>query len=217
MGTEAVWVPLLAAAVSGGASYVNTRNTANKQDAVLAEGIREKSRRQVAADAKVNELIQKTGESNPDADKARSLDQYRLALKNARPLAGQSIGNVSGASAAYQNDANAAATGANGYADNIASIMSRLDGPLAQRRREGNDQGNFGVAIDQIKRFAEGDDFLNKLKLNGVRRNPLLDAFSSLASGYAGSAASGGGSGLSSIFGGGNVVGASGASALGGF
>ena len=202
MGTEAAWVPLLVAAIGGGASYYNGVKTANKQDQVLAEGIREKGRRQQGADAKVNELIQKTGDSNAEGDKSQALQQYMQQLSASRGQANGGLGQLSGVSDAYQKDSANAALGIQDYGGKIAGLMSRIDGPMAQRRREGNDQADFGVAIDQIKRFAEGDDFLNRLKLNGVRRNPLLDAFSAAASGYASGSSLGAGSGSSSIFGG---------------
>lgn len=185
MGTEAAWVPLLIAATGAGASYVNTTRTAKRQDQVLAEGIRQKSRTQQGADAKVNELIAKTGDSNAEADKGQALQQYMATLKQSRGQAVGGLAPMSGASEAYAADANQAALGIDDYGSKIAGLMSRIDGPAAQRRREGNDQADFGVAIDQIKRFAEGDDFINRMKLNGVRRNPLLDAFASFAQGTA--------------------------------
>lgn len=192
MGTEAVWVPLVAAALAGGATYVNSRNTARKQDANLAADIRSSAAKQREATGEVNRTIEETRASNPEADKAASLRNYLQQLAVAKPQADQSFAAVTGASDAYKGDAADAALGVEQYGKDTAGLMSRIDAPTQQRLRESNKRDNLQAAIDRIKRFAEGDHAISQIKLQGIRRNPLLDAFASAAQGYGSAVASGG-------------------------
>lgn len=193
MGTEAIWVPLAAAALSGGASYVNSRNVAKKQDNTLAAGIRAQAGRQKEVNAKTGDLISQLGASNPEGDKASALSQYLAQLGQNKGTAHGSLGQVAGASDTYASDAQDAAMGIDKYGSDVAGLMSRIDAPQTQRRREGVAVGDYGAATDTIKRNAEGDAFLNNMQMQGIRRNPLLDAFAAAASAYGGSKAGGAG------------------------
>lgn len=193
MGTEAVWIPLALAAAGAGASYVNTRNVNKQQDRTLADQIRQSGRRQQEATNEVNKTIDQTASSNPAGDKAAALKQYIQQLVTQQPQANTSFEALSGASGAYQGDATDASLGSQRYGNELAGLMSRIDAPQQQRRREGNMQQDLATAVDRIKRFNEGDTFISKLKLDGIRRNPLLDAFASTAMGAASGMAGGAG------------------------
>jgi hypothetical protein len=201
MGTG-MEIPLIMAAVAGGTSYVNTQRTAKKQDQTAAEGIRQQGVRQREADAKVRELIEKTRTSGPEGERKSALEKYMQALGVQAPNAQASFTDVAGASDAYGADVNAARSGVTDYGAQIADLMARIDAPADQRRREGNTMNRFDTDINQIKRFSSGDDFLNQLKLQSIRRNPFLDAVSTAAQafgssytgGYGGAGATTGGS-----------------------
>jgi TolA-binding protein len=201
MGTEAFWIPALisaaTAATAGGVSMYNTNKTLHRQDQQAAQGIRQQSKRQQEANAKVNELIQKTKGSNAEGDKTAALQQYMQQLGVSRGGAEAGLGDVSGASGAFANATNDARSGVADYGSQVAGLMSRIDAPMRQRDRENDWRNNFSSDIERIKRFSAGDDFLNKLKLNKIQRNPWLDVASSvigaagsgLASGYSGGSA----------------------------
>ncbi len=203
MGQFAAAIPYIIAAVGAGASYVNTRNTARRQDRELANNIRAQRDRQREADKKVNELVNETGASNPDAFKKSALDQYRSVLAAGADQTNTGLANVTGASNAYNADVAKAKTDVAGYGDETASLLSRIDAPQKQRRHEAELAGNFGSDIDRIRRFSAGDNFLSQMRMQGIRRNPLLDAFASFASSY------GGGGGSFGAGGGGNGTAAS--------
>jgi hypothetical protein len=197
MGAEII-IPLAMAAVAGGTQYVNTQNTAKKQDQTAAAGIRQQGERQREADAKTRELIAKVGASGPESERKSSLDKYMQALGVMAPNAQASFTDVAGASDAYGADVNAARSGVADYGTQIADLMSRIDAPAQQRRNEGNWMDRFNTDIGQVKRFSQGDDYLNKLKLNSIRRNPFLDAISTAAQAYGSSYTGGYGSGTAS-------------------
>lgn len=193
MGAELI-IPLVASAIAGGTSYYNTQKTAKRQDQTAAEGIRQTSKRQQEADAKVRELVAKIGESNPESQRKSSLDQYMKALGVQAPNAQASFNDVAG-SDAYAADVNAARSGVTNYGTQIADLMARIDSPRLQRQDESNLSNRFGLDVDQIGRFAQGDNFLNQLKLNSIRRNPFLDAISTAAQAFGSSYTGGYGGG----------------------
>ncbi len=195
------WVAAIVAAIAAAAQYANTQSVARKQDRSLAQGIRERSARQREIDARTNKLVDDIGKSNPEQDKQEKLTKYMDVLLANKSNSTSGIGNVPGASETYANSATKAGGDIADYGSMVAGIMSRIDAPQAQRTREGVMAGDYGVDIDQIKRASSGEDFLNSLRMGKIRRNPWLDAFSTVASSYAGSGggmgggASGGGGG----------------------
>lgn len=187
--TTAIMLALAAAAA--GTQYYNTQHTLQQQDNAAAAQLRQQGKRQQEADAKVNELIQKTASSNPDSEKADILGKYMQQMQANGGNATQGLGQVGKVSDAYTTAANNAALGIGDYGKHVAGLLSRIDAPVAQRRGEAIDAANFESDINRIKRFSAGDDFLAKLKYDRIRRNPYLD----LAAGLMGGASSAMGSG----------------------
>lgn len=188
-------IALALAAASAGGQYINTQNTARRQDNEAAAGIRQQAARQREADSTVSDLIDKQAGSSGADEQANVLGQYMQQLRQAKAgsTTGLSqIGNVSDTARAAEADA---ALGVSDYGSKIASLMSAIDAPGLQRQNEAVDRARGGVALEGIGRNAEGDAFLNQMRLQGIRRNPWLDAFSSFASGAAGGMASGSGGG----------------------
>jgi len=195
MAQFAAVIPYVLAAAGAGASYVNERNTARRQDETAAAGIRQQAARQREADSTVSDLIDKQAGSSGADEQANVLGQYMQQLRQAKAgsTTGLSqIGNVSDTARAAEADA---ALGVSDYGTRIASLMSAIDAPGLQRQNEAVDRARGGVALEGIGRNAEGDAFLNQMRLQGIRRNPWLDAFSSFAGGAAGGMASGSGGG----------------------
>lgn len=201
MGTEAVWVPLALTALSAGATYYNTQRTADKQDNALAAQIRQSGERQRQADAKVNDLITQQATSSSADERSGTLDQYMSQLRAQQGNATAGLNQVGAVSDAYRQSGADASLGVSEYGGKVASLMSRMDAPALQRVNEAIQQGRVAGDIDRIKRFAGGDDYLAQLRLQGIRRNPWIDAGAQLAGGAA--RGYGNGAGAAAAFGGG--------------
>lgn len=193
MGTESVWVPLAIAAVSAGAQYYNTQQTAHKQDNALAEQIRNQAAQQREADARVTKTVQDTAASNPDAARDSVLDQYMQQMRRHQTAATGNLNTPVGASQAFKQDAANAALGVQNYGSQFADLMSRIDAPALQRQQEAFNFGNLSTDLAGIKRNAAGQDFLDELRLRSIRRNPWIDAASQMGMAYASGAAGAGG------------------------
>jgi hypothetical protein len=193
MGAE-VLIPLAIAAVSTGAQVYNTRRTANKQDAALAGSIRNQASKQRQIDARTNAEVAKLEQSRSADEAAASRAAYGEQLRrNRAAMEGGLTPNVG--SAAFKEDAAQGVKEVGGYADETAGLMSRMDAPTMQRQGEG-----FGfqqLATDNMitGREAQGQAFMDDLRLRAIRRNPWIDAASQIGMAYAGTM--GGGMGAS--------------------
>lgn len=198
MGVAAI--PLVMAAAGAGASYVNTQNTAKRQDEASAQAIRNQSLLQQKADAQVGDAVQKLQGSTSAASTAQRLDDYMNTLRRNKATTDNGLTPTIG-SQAFQTDAANRAAGANNYAAQTAGLMARMDAPQMQRQQEGFDYGNLATDLGLIKRDSQGQSFLDQIRLNGIRRNSKMDLASGLLMagaggmmGGAGSAGSGAGS-----------------------
>ncbi|MES2533353.1 MAG: hypothetical protein V4636_20080 [Pseudomonadota bacterium] len=188
-------IALALAAAGAGASYYNTQSTAKKQDREAAAGIRKQSARQREADGAVDKAIDAQAMSSGADEKASVLDQYMQQVNAAKAgsLGGLNQGgNLSDAARTAEQDAS---LGVGNFGTKIAGLMAAMDAPQLQRQNEALDRANTAVSLDGIGRNSEGDAFLNQLRLQGIRRNPYLDAFSSFAGGASSSVGSGTGGG----------------------
>lgn len=188
-------VALGLAAAAAGANYYNTQRTANKADSAAAAGIRAQSARQREADARTNQIIDAQASSTPDAAKMDVLGQYMQQIRAAGAGAGRGIQQAGATSTAAQESAADAALGVSSYGGKMADLMAAMDAPALQRREEAVNMARGGSDIERIANFAGGDQFLTQMRLDGVRRNPWLDAFSALAGGASQGAAGGWGGG----------------------
>lgn len=187
MGTEALWVPLLMSAASAGVGAYSANQTAQKQDNIAAQGIRNQQARQREADALVNNTIRQTQESNPEGDRESSLKQYLKQLQMTTTNA-NGPGQVGGVSDRYKEGTSGAAADIASYGNKYADIFSRLDAPNMQRQREGISFSRLASDINPIAQASQSDQFLNNLRLQSVRPNPWLQI---LQGGLAGAASGG--------------------------
>lgn len=188
MGSEAIWVPLIMAAVSGTATYVNNRNVAHKQDENLADRIRNQNKLQHQADLKTADLINKEAHSTDTQDKAKSMARYNASIAEHMPQATGALKTTGAVSDAYKKDGSNAALGIADYANNLSDLTSSIEAPQLQRMRDQRENINpYGTAIGLIGRENSGDNFLSNLKLNNIKANPWL----SLVAGTTGAAAKG--------------------------
>lgn len=196
--TTGTIISLALAAAAAGAQAHNTRQTAKRQDQQAAEGIRQQSARQREADAKVNEQVEALAGSTAEDARAKRLDDYLTGLRRNRSSMQAGLTPTIG-SDAFRGDSARAAGDVQDYATRAADLMSRIDAPQMQRQGEAFGYGRLATDLGLIGRQAEGDDFINRLRMSAIRRNPWIDAASQVAGAYAGSMAmSGAGAGAAS-------------------
>lgn len=212
MGTE-VLVGLAMTALSAGLAYENQRRTANKQDSQLAQSLRNQATKQRQADARVNEELAKLKESDASKERSQRLDDYMQAIRAASGKMTSGLVPMVGGEA-FATDAAKAAEGVQDYATANAGLLSRIDAPSLQRQREGFGFGNLATDIGLIGREAQGQSFLDELRLRAIRRNPWMDMAAGVLGGMAGgmggsttnTLASGNGS-VNKLYGGGKLYG----------
>lgn len=195
MGTAATLVPYVIATLAAGASAYNTKRTADKQDAVAAEGIRQQAARQREADARASQEIDSLEQSSPEDEQAHALDQYLSRLRANRGNAAGDDGRTEGASDEYRRDSATAKADIANYGEKLADVMSRIRAPMEQRRSEAYGRMRTASDLEGVARNAEGDNWLNQLRQSRVRRNQWLDAAAAAGLAYAGAAAGGAGAG----------------------
>lgn len=182
------------AAASAGLQYHNTQRTARRQDQQAAEGIRNQSRVQREADAKVNDKVDELSGSTSGDERRRALDSYVAALRRGRGKTQSGFAPAFG-SAAFQEGAEDAALGVEDFGLTRAGLMSRMDAPTLQRQGEAVSTGHLATDIGRIGRESSGQRFIDDLRLRAIRRNAGLDLASGLLSAAGGAVASGWGSG----------------------
>lgn len=181
MGAAAI--PLVVSALSAGAGAYNADRTAKRQSEQATRGILQQQSRQREATNRVNQQIGEIGQSSPEDERAKATDDYLAQLRNNRA---QTQGpSTLGGSDRFQRDAASAAADIQNYGQNQADILARITAPSEQRRGEGYSIGRAGTDIGMIGNFASGDDFLNRLRMSQIRRNPWIDAASQVGMSYA--------------------------------
>lgn len=193
-------VALALAAAAAGTQYYNTERTAHRQDASLADSIRHQSKIQKEGDAKVNETVDKLAASRADAARESRLEDYRQVLQRNRGKTQAGLTPAVGGEA-FKADSAQAANDAAAYADTNAGLMARMDAPGLQRQAEGFDYGRLGTELGLVGRESQGQQFLDQIRLNGIRRNAKLDLAAGLMSAAAGGVAGGAGGAAGSAVG----------------
>jgi hypothetical protein len=182
MGAAAL--PLVALAVGTGAQVYNQNRTAKRQDEALAAGIRKQAGEQRRADQRIGEAIGQIEQSSPADAIRQAREGYQTAIRGTEGLArsGQALSGLSDEFDAASRDANAQAAGRVGK---IADLLSRIDAPLQQRQGEGFLSQDLSTDLGVIRRRAQGQDQLARLRASQIRNNPWIDAFAGAAKGYA--------------------------------
>ncbi len=184
---------LAIAAAAAGASAYNTRQTANRQDRTLAEGIRGQSRKQEQIDQRTAAEVAQLEQSRSADEAAKARTGYDQQLqRNAAAIMGGLTPGIG--SETFKADAAQGAKDVSGYAGRTADLMARMDAPGMQRQGEAFGMGRLATDNALVAREAQGDDFLNRLRVQGIRRNPWIDAAAQVGMAYAGGMAGGAGS-----------------------
>ena len=187
-------VGLALAALAAGTEYVNTENTAKRQDKQAAQGILDQMGIQKKANSRVQQTIQQVQGSTAADARAQRLQDYMHTLNQAkaRTTAGLTSPVVGGST--FRTDSAAAADQAQNYGDQTAALLSRIDAPTVQRQQEGFDYGQLATDLGAIQNQSASQAFLDKLKQASIRRNAKMDLAASMM-GLAGRAVGGMGTG----------------------
>jgi len=138
------------------------------------------------------ELIAKEAASTDADERSSSLARFTQAIQAHKGDATRGLQAQGNVSDAYKQAGSDAALGITDYGGKIAGLLSSMDAPIQQRQNDALVRGRYATDIDQIRRFSDGDDYLARLRLRGIRPNPWVSAIGAMAGAY-GSNYSGGG------------------------
>jgi len=195
--TTGTAIALALAAAAAGTEYVNTENTADRQDNAAAQAIQNQSKIQKQADTTVDAAVSKLAASNASDARTARLQDYLQVLRQNKGSTDAGLTPTVG-SDAFRTDAASAANDTNAYAQKTAGLLSRIDAPQIQRQQEGFDYGNLATDLGLIGRESQGQNFLDQLRQSRIRRNAKLDLAAGLMSSGAGAAAGSGAASLAS-------------------
>lgn len=184
-------------AASAAASAYNTNRTAKKQDGQAAAGIRQSASRQRQAEAKVNDSVKELETSRSGDEASERMGSYMDALRRGKGATEAGMNQNIGSEAFRAGSADAAGQ-VNADAGRVAGLMSRMDAPGIQRQGEAFGYGNLATEVGLIGKESQSDEWINRLRMNSIKRNPWIDAAASgmnmAAQAGAGSGGGGGGS-----------------------
>ena len=186
------WLALGITLLGAAASAYNTQQTAKKQDRALAAQIKQQGKKQQQASAKISEALAAQAQSDAVDEQAQQMDSYLTTLRQGQQNAGLNTG-PGGFSEEYRRGTAEAGEQIGEYGTGRAGLLSRIDAPRLQRQNEGILFDTLGNELRMIGREASGQNYLDQLRLNSIRRDPWLDALSGVATSYGGSMAGRGG------------------------
>jgi hypothetical protein len=182
MGTEAIWIPLVTAAIGAGASAYQAKKVGDRQDSIAAAGIRNQVENQRRVNERLNRTLTDTAAVDANAPRAANDASYLQAIQ--RQLANGTAGLTRrGVSDQYDQLATGAAGDASDYAGTVAGLLSRIDAGTQLRQNERTIASDFGYDVAPIGGDIQGDEFLTRLRMGGVRRNPYVDLLAGAAQG----------------------------------
>lgn len=192
IGTTTALLLTLAAA---GASAANQQRMLKKQDEQAAAGIRGQAENQREATANINRTISEIGKSDAAGAKKTVGKQYLDQVQ--RSLAQANAGLATrGLSSEFDERAGGAAASNVGFGNETADLLARMDAPVTQRQAEGNIVGDTSMDLSRIGGNVQGDQFVNNMKIQGIRKNPYVDIIAGLMGGAARGATGGSGGGM---------------------
>lgn len=171
------FIPIALAVAGTAMQQAETDRVARKQDQATAQSLLNQSRRQQEADTKVNDQIAKTETSNAADERTQALSQFTQQLQRSRKQAVAGLESPIGGQA-FQADSGAARVGSDSAAARTADLMARIDAPRLQRQGEAFDYGRLATDIDGLSREAAGQNFIDQLRIRGIRRRPGMDILS---------------------------------------
>lgn len=168
------FIPLALSLAGAAAQASETERVQRKQEDTLSQQMIQRGNRQRTADDRVDREVQELAASTSEDERVKRLGQYMDTLERGKRMATAGLTPNVGSSAFQQDAAQAAADVMTG-AGQRAGLMARIDAPQLQRQGEAFSYGRAATDLDLIKRQAEGDEFVNQLRLRAIRRRPEID------------------------------------------
>lgn len=188
-------LPLLTTAAGAGMQAKAAHDLSSDQQRIAAEGILRQSQLNRDASTRVAQTTQQIASSDASAETAAKRETYLDALRKTLP-ARQGANPVNGAvSSRFAQDTADAQGESEAEAVQNAGLAAEIDAPALQRQREGVAVDNTGVDLNTLRSKAQGQDYLNKLRLALAKPNQGLMIGGQLLSGAGGAMAAGGGYG----------------------
>lgn len=198
------WVAVGLAVGAAALGWWNQDQLAKKQDRQAATAITNQQGKQRKADAQLAELVTKMSASNPQDEIAAQNENYLNTLRMGSQASGINQG-PGGFSDAYRDDAAAGVQAVEQFGQNRAGLLARMDAPSLQRQGEGILFNDAAIDLGMIQRDAQGQEFLDNLKLKSLRANPWVDALATGMGAYAGARGGGAAKTTTAPAGAGNV------------
>lgn len=183
-------LPLLLTA--GGTAYQakQTNDAEARRQRQAEQGRQLLAVKQREADQRANAEINRVKQSTPEAEREAANQQFLEQLRRSRASA-TDTGGVGGER--YKADMAGVAGDVDQFGRSQADTMARIAAPGRQRQAENVGYNRAAQDIDTISRFAEGDDFVNQLRMANIRPDGTKMAVGSFVAGLGqGMAASGG-------------------------
>ena len=178
------WVTVGVALATLAAGAYQQDQVADRQDEQTALAIQRQSMLERKADAKVNQQVQQLEGSTAEDERKQALGEYMDQLRQGRGQIEAGLTPTIGGSAFREDAANDAAD-VQKYAADTAGLMARIDAAGRQRQGEAFGYGNLATDSGLIGRQSAGEDFMSRLRMNSIRRNPWIDAAVAAGGAYA--------------------------------
>ena len=191
--------PMIIMAAAAAAQTYNTQRTAKKKDQAAAEGIRKQGEMQREANARMGETLKtfETPATGKIRDSLRS--QYGDAARFKMQQAMANLEQVGATSGADKKKTASAEERAAGYGGFFADEYGKLDAPGDTRRLEAYAQSDLGSDLTLARRNSAAEDYLTRMRVGGIQRNPWIDMGAAVANGIAGGMGSGTMAGAASL------------------
>jgi len=180
-------IPLALAAAGEAANMYNQNQTRNDRQNQLMQSLATQRKLQAQADKATHGLVHKIAQSTPTAAKNASFSNFMNVLGANQGRSNADLGQVGNLSGAYQNAAANTASGVADYGRTQANALSSMKAPGLQRQNEGFQMADLGQHLNRLHNEMQSQNFLTKLRLEGIQPNAGIPALSGLLSGVAGS------------------------------
>jgi hypothetical protein len=177
---------MIVAAVGAAVVTQYSKNqTAKKRDKATLQSMQRQNELQRKASARTMADLNKLEQSTPDEENATRQSQVRTQLRKAQAMALAGI-NPTGGGDAVTDLADQAGTTAVGYGDFINRELAGIDAPGLQRQGEAFDRADTNSGLARLRRDSGQESNLLRLRMAGIRDNPLLSMLSTGLSAYSG-------------------------------
>lgn len=186
------FIPIALSLAAAGVQKAETDRVIRKQNEADNLTLVQRNAKQKRADERVDKQIQETASSTSQDERVKRLGEYMTTLQRGKRVASAGLGSGIG-SETFQRDSAQAAADIATAGGNRAALLSRIDAPILQRQNEGFGYGRTATDLGLIAREAEGDDFVNRLRMKEAsRRRASMDflagALSGAGKGFSGAA-----------------------------